>query len=149
MNVCALCYVHVQRYMFYEASVFDQNLCRWDKKKSALTDYFCSGGASCGPIICPPSSKPSQSSSSLPTKELNIPTISPKPVLDANSARTLVIIGLAVAFGIVLAGIIVYMKFVKHADAPSLPNLSPRLLRYESQEMKNSNILSNIQLINK
>ena len=45
--------------MFYAASEFDQNLCRWDKKDSALDENFCLGGASCGTTICPPSSQPS------------------------------------------------------------------------------------------
>ena len=46
--------------MFYGASSFDQNLCSWNKRVSAPADNFCSGGASCGPSICPPSPVPTE-----------------------------------------------------------------------------------------
>ena len=76
-------YLHLQSFMFSQAFAFDQNLCRWNKKKSARNVYFCPLGASCGTSICPPSSAPSS-----PTIQTNTISLSNPPTIQHSQAPT-------------------------------------------------------------
>ena len=68
--------------MFYMAAAFDQDLCRWEKKDSALDSLFCSGGASCGSTTCQPTTSPSSPPSQFPSITFapsQFPSISSSP----------------------------------------------------------------------
>ena len=73
--------------MFYNASVFRQNLCGWDKSPTSTKDNFCTGsycGGDCSPTS-EPSSAPSKISSDLPS---SIPTVNPSSVPSIVPSKT-------------------------------------------------------------
>ena len=57
-------YLNVKSDMFFQARVFRQNLCNWDKSPTAKSDNFCTGGSYCGGD-CSPTSQPSSAPSSI------------------------------------------------------------------------------------
>ena len=77
---------NIQYAMFYGASEFFQDLCRWDKTSSVSNKYFCSSGNFCGDC-----SVPSGSPSNIPTKPMspsNIPTMSQTNIISGSPSNT-------------------------------------------------------------